>query len=414
MAVTSGLDESGVPRTYDLDGLRRRAGVFSLRARAGATAPPTDLGHWDVLMISSLSKERLIIPAGGIDPDELPCCAAVREGSEEAGIDMSAVLAAARARAAGSKPVASAFVDGAATPCCSPLACNACLPLAESSAGAAVPVAAPADASNATAAIPAPVPVSVPGAGSVECPWSTAGGAAASPRSPRCTCICDRIQRAVGGVAGGVPTRVEAFSAVKPAGVDAAAAAAENSAATAPAADAAIRGPVPLGLSISAGKHTRTHYFLLAGVPLLADGTYLEGALRKRRWVSLGDAMRAAEAMKGTGPLTDEEPAKAAPDAGAGASAGGASAAPDATTAAGISDEAAAASAQPAGAASAEAPAAATSCSSASAFGPSDTELCAPLMDPSGAGPNVLARRTALALLDARAALESALYSLYG
>lgn len=391
-----------------------------MRARAGATAPPTDLGHWDVLMISSLSKERLIIPAGGIDPDELPCCAAVREGSEEAGIDMSAVLAAARARAAGSKPVASAFLDGAATPCCSPLACNACLPLAESSAGAAAPVAAPAGAVNAKAAVPAPVP----GAGSVECPWSTAGGAAASPRSPRCTCICDRIQRAVGGVAGGVPTGAEFFSAVTPADVDAAAAAEDSAAASAPAADAAIRGPVPLGLSISAGKHTRTHYFLLAGVPLLADGTYLEGALRKRRWVSLGDAMRIAEAMKGTGPLTDEEPAPAKAavaadaaagvDAAKGAVAGESTAAPDAKTAASISDGAAAASAQPAGAASAEATAAATSCSSASASGPSDAELCAPLIDSSGAGPNVLARRTALALLDARAALESALHSLYG
>lgn len=353
MAVTSGLDESGVPRTYDLDGLRRRAGVFSLRAKPGAAAPPTEVAHWEVLMISSLSKERLIIPAGGIDPDELPCCAAVREGYEEAGIDMHAVLAAARERSSsakcGDEAGISSSADGSSAPCCSPLACNACLPLSDggiAATAAALPVEAGADTGAS---------VSAAGAGNVECPWSAVGGAAASPRSPRCTCICDRVAS---------PAAHAADTAL----------AAANAPVSKPEGGAAIRGPVPLGLSVSAGKHTRTHYFLLTGVPLLPDGTYLEGALRKRRWVSLGDAMQVAEALKAVGPLTDEQPAAGAGGGGS----DGSAAAPKA------------------------------------AVVPSDAEISAPLADATGGGPNVLARRAALALLDARSAIEAALRSLYG
>ena len=107
-----------VPRTYDPDGFRRRAGVIAIRAAAQAScctqthadAPSTgsatvddvksigldssapafsirNLSDWDCLMVtSSVHPDRLVFPAGGIDPGEDESTAASREAMEEAGI----------------------------------------------------------------------------------------------------------------------------------------------------------------------------------------------------------------------------------------------------------------------------------------------------------------------------------------
>jgi 8-oxo-dGTP pyrophosphatase MutT (NUDIX family) len=84
----TGLDSSGVLRTYDSEDFRRRAGVVCLR-RKGLPAPhkaglPTE---WEMLLLTSISKRNhYVFPAGGIDPGEDESQAAQREAMEEGGI----------------------------------------------------------------------------------------------------------------------------------------------------------------------------------------------------------------------------------------------------------------------------------------------------------------------------------------
>lgn len=64
-------------RTYDKDGLRKRAACLCLRSEEKP----------DVLLVSSSSSKDLwVVPGGGIDPGEAPATAALREIKEEAGV----------------------------------------------------------------------------------------------------------------------------------------------------------------------------------------------------------------------------------------------------------------------------------------------------------------------------------------
>uniref|UniRef100_A0A0B6Y7P2 diphosphoinositol-polyphosphate diphosphatase n=1 Tax=Arion vulgaris TaxID=1028688 RepID=A0A0B6Y7P2_9EUPU len=70
------MKNSTVIRTYDADGLRRRAACLCFRDRT----------EQEVLLISSTHDvEKWIVPGGGIDPGEEPTVAAEREAFEEAG-----------------------------------------------------------------------------------------------------------------------------------------------------------------------------------------------------------------------------------------------------------------------------------------------------------------------------------------
>uniref|UniRef100_A0A8C4Q777 diphosphoinositol-polyphosphate diphosphatase n=1 Tax=Eptatretus burgeri TaxID=7764 RepID=A0A8C4Q777_EPTBU len=64
-------------RTYDEDGYRRRAACVCLSG---------DRDNEVLLVSSSQKPEHWIIPGGGMEPDEEPKVAAVREVCEEAGV----------------------------------------------------------------------------------------------------------------------------------------------------------------------------------------------------------------------------------------------------------------------------------------------------------------------------------------
>ncbi|XP_057307704.1 diphosphoinositol polyphosphate phosphohydrolase 1-like [Hydractinia symbiolongicarpus] len=66
-----------VARTYDKDGYKLRAGCLCYK----------DESEKEILLVtSSRYHDRWVVPAGGIDPGETPCDAAVREVFEEAGV----------------------------------------------------------------------------------------------------------------------------------------------------------------------------------------------------------------------------------------------------------------------------------------------------------------------------------------
>ncbi|KAL4236681.1 Diphosphoinositol polyphosphate phosphohydrolase 2 [Mactra antiquata] len=63
-------------RTYDDDGFRRRAACLCFRSKS----------EDEILLVSSSKhKDQWIVPGGGIEPEEEPTIAAVREAFEEAG-----------------------------------------------------------------------------------------------------------------------------------------------------------------------------------------------------------------------------------------------------------------------------------------------------------------------------------------
>ncbi|XP_055933190.1 diphosphoinositol polyphosphate phosphohydrolase 1-like isoform X1 [Argiope bruennichi] len=64
-------------RTYDEDGFRRRAACLCVK----------DEHETEVLLVtSSRAPERWIVPGGGLEPNEEPSVAAMREVVEEAGV----------------------------------------------------------------------------------------------------------------------------------------------------------------------------------------------------------------------------------------------------------------------------------------------------------------------------------------
>ncbi|XP_042195358.1 diphosphoinositol polyphosphate phosphohydrolase 1 isoform X1 [Callorhinchus milii] len=64
-------------RTFDRDGFRRRAACLCFRDRS----------EQEVLLVSSSrNREKWIVPGGGLEPEEEPGVAAVREVYEEAGV----------------------------------------------------------------------------------------------------------------------------------------------------------------------------------------------------------------------------------------------------------------------------------------------------------------------------------------
>ncbi|XP_047127969.1 diphosphoinositol polyphosphate phosphohydrolase 1 [Hydra vulgaris] len=66
-----------VPRTYDKEGYKLRAGCLCYK----------DASKKEILLVSSSSNDSLwVVPAGGIDPGENPIQAAIREAYEEAGV----------------------------------------------------------------------------------------------------------------------------------------------------------------------------------------------------------------------------------------------------------------------------------------------------------------------------------------
>ncbi|XP_003743362.1 diphosphoinositol polyphosphate phosphohydrolase 1 [Galendromus occidentalis] len=64
-------------RTYDEEGFRRRAACLCVR-----TADETEI----LLVSSSSSPDRFIVPGGGLEPEEDAPAAAIREVMEEAGV----------------------------------------------------------------------------------------------------------------------------------------------------------------------------------------------------------------------------------------------------------------------------------------------------------------------------------------
>ncbi|XP_039270901.2 diphosphoinositol polyphosphate phosphohydrolase 1-like [Styela clava] len=65
-------------RTYDKDGLRRRAACLCLRSKEKI----------EILLVTSSRHSHLwIVPGGGLDPGEGPSTAALREAHEEAGVN---------------------------------------------------------------------------------------------------------------------------------------------------------------------------------------------------------------------------------------------------------------------------------------------------------------------------------------
>ncbi|XP_005105176.1 diphosphoinositol polyphosphate phosphohydrolase 1 [Aplysia californica] len=70
------VKQADVPRTYDPDGLRRRAACLCFKDRS----------EKEILLISSTHDvTKWVVPGGGIDPGEEPDTAAAREALEEAG-----------------------------------------------------------------------------------------------------------------------------------------------------------------------------------------------------------------------------------------------------------------------------------------------------------------------------------------
>ncbi|CAG5123880.1 unnamed protein product [Candidula unifasciata] len=70
------MKDAAVARTYDADGLRRRAACLCFKDRT----------EKEILLISSTHDvEKWIVPGGGIDPGEESVVAAEREALEEAG-----------------------------------------------------------------------------------------------------------------------------------------------------------------------------------------------------------------------------------------------------------------------------------------------------------------------------------------
>jgi len=70
------IKNRNVPRTYDKDGFKLRAGCLCFK----------DETQREVLLVtSSKDTDSWVVPAGGIDPGESPEQAAVREVVEEAG-----------------------------------------------------------------------------------------------------------------------------------------------------------------------------------------------------------------------------------------------------------------------------------------------------------------------------------------
>ncbi|XP_054153256.1 diphosphoinositol polyphosphate phosphohydrolase 1-like [Oppia nitens] len=64
-------------RTYDEDGFRRRAACLCVK----------DKDENEILLVtSSRAPDRWIVPGGGLEPDEDPSTAAIRETIEEAGV----------------------------------------------------------------------------------------------------------------------------------------------------------------------------------------------------------------------------------------------------------------------------------------------------------------------------------------
>jgi hypothetical protein len=263
--VTSGHDYAGVPRTYDTDGLRRRAACVCLRRTANDS-------KCEVLMINSLAKPgHLILPGGGIDPDELPCTAAVRESMEEAGVDAHHIFDACNGVGAGVSPAAVSLAHpgdnlGLATAkaravllspraCCSPRSCKACIAAAPSAAAGAHSPVVPLAASVAAA------------------PPAAIGAVPATGDIARCTCICGARGCAPSGEAG--------------------AAAADSVVAGSPTYP--NPGPIPLGVVVHEAKRTRTHVFALLEPRLLPDGAYAEAGRRGRQWVPLPELLAACE-----------------------------------------------------------------------------------------------------------------------
>ncbi|XP_059382961.1 diphosphoinositol polyphosphate phosphohydrolase 1-like [Carassius carassius] len=69
--------KSDQTRTYDGDGYKKRAACLCFRSEL----------EEEVLLVSSRSHaERWIVPGGGMEPEEEPSVAAVREVCEEAGV----------------------------------------------------------------------------------------------------------------------------------------------------------------------------------------------------------------------------------------------------------------------------------------------------------------------------------------
>ncbi|KAI2805342.1 Nudix hydrolase 3 [Blomia tropicalis] len=64
-------------RTYDQDGFRKRAACLCVR----------DVQENEILLVtSSRATNHWIVPGGGIEPNEEPSSAAIRETEEEAGV----------------------------------------------------------------------------------------------------------------------------------------------------------------------------------------------------------------------------------------------------------------------------------------------------------------------------------------
>ncbi|XP_056089314.1 nudix (nucleoside diphosphate linked moiety X)-type motif 3a isoform X3 [Rhinichthys klamathensis goyatoka] len=69
--------KSNQTRTYDRDGYKKRAACLCFRSER----------EEEVLLVSSSSHpDRWIVPGGGMEPEEEPAVAAVREVCEEAGV----------------------------------------------------------------------------------------------------------------------------------------------------------------------------------------------------------------------------------------------------------------------------------------------------------------------------------------
>nr|XP_058932441.1 diphosphoinositol polyphosphate phosphohydrolase 1 isoform X2 [Kogia breviceps] len=96
--------KSNQTRTYDGDGYKKRAACLCFRSEseeeAATPSPPPTSQAWSVeevpfdwrqgcrvlLVSSSRHPDRWIVPGGGMEPEEEPSVAAVREVCEEAGV----------------------------------------------------------------------------------------------------------------------------------------------------------------------------------------------------------------------------------------------------------------------------------------------------------------------------------------